>query len=114
MGSSRRARWWPGSPRPAGIVPGLLAIGVVERDGEVVLRGRSRLVRWDVDELRNAGQLGRFVPRRLAELETAHVVAPRRDGGIVAARLDLQDALEEGRQRRVARRRAGGGSLWCR
>ena len=81
----------------------MLAIGVVQRDGKVVLLGRRRLVRRDVDELWHAGQHGRLVPCRLAELETAHVRAPGRDGAVVATGLDLQDALEEGGQRRVAR-----------
>ena len=60
-----------------GVVPRLLAIGLIERDGKVVLLRRSRLVRGDVDQLRHAGQLGRFVPRQLAELEAAHVHAAR-------------------------------------
>jgi len=61
----------------AGVVPGLLPIGIVERNGEIVLFSRRRIVRGDVDELRHAGQLRRFVPRRLAELEAPHVCAPR-------------------------------------
>jgi hypothetical protein len=100
-----------GSTASAGVVPGLLAVGLVERDGKVVLLSRSRLVRGDVDELWHTGQLGRFIPRRLAELESAQVRAPRRHGGVVPARLDPQDALEERRERRVAGRRAGGGPL---
>src|ERR1700677_1219304 len=70
---------------PTGVVPRLLTIGLIERDGKVVLLRRSRLVRGDVDELRHAGQLGCFVPRRLAELEATHVRAPRRDGAVVPA-----------------------------
>lgn len=42
------------------------------------------------------GVLGGQVPGRLAELEGAHVLAVRRHGPVVAARLGLDDALEEG------------------
>ena len=98
----------------AGVVPWLFAIGVVERNGEIVLLGGSRIVGGNVDELRHAGQRSSLVPRCLAELKTTHVGASWRDGGVVAARLDLQDAPEEGGQRRVAaRRRARRGTRRC-
>ncbi len=88
--ASGLAAFGPGGPRcppSAGrglVVPGLLAVGVVERDGEVVLLSRRRLVRGDVDQLWHAGELRRLVPRRLAELEPTHVLAVRRHGLVVA------------------------------
>src|ERR1700722_14160267 len=99
------------SPVLAGVVPWLLTISLVQRNGKVVLLSWRCVVRGDIDELRHAGQLRGLVPCGLTELKTAHVGAARRDGPVVAARLDPEDALKERGKRGVPGSRARGGSL---
>src|SRR5271163_4138059 len=97
--------------RVTGVVPGLLAVSVVEGDGERVLVGRGRLVGRHPDELWQAGKLGRLVPGRLRELEPPQIKAVRRDGLVVTARLISQDALKERRQRGIGHRTSDCGAV---